>query len=154
MSNIAHTVSISVSLTVVQWLKTKAAVIVLHETVQFSWAVPVEHLIQFFTAVDAWCVNRSTEPKQNKTFEFRSERPTCAFNLNPPSTRTVSLLLKRCHAAELEPFFRPLKLYWKCWCSWLLSWSFVAFCFWWSICWVPHYKRWSYQFAANVQMKL
>lgn len=93
------------------------------------------------TGVDAWCVNRPTDPEQTETFESRSKRPTCAFNLNPPS------LLKSCHVAELEAFF-PLKLDWKRWCLRLLSWSFG----WVSIFTV--YLPFECQITANAQRKV
>ncbi len=52
----------------------------------------------FFTDTDEWRVNRAAEPKQNKTFELRSKRPTCAFNLDTPSTPRAffSTPLNRC----------------------------------------------------------
>lgn len=67
-------------------------------------------LDSIFTEVDVWCVNRAAEPKQNKTFQLW---PTCAFNLDTPSTPWAffSVSLNCCHAADLETFFFFLKKY-------------------------------------------
>lgn len=55
----------------------------------------------------------SIEPlSQNRTKpESRSKRPTCAFNLDTPSTPRAffSIPLNCCHTEKLEPVFFPLK---------------------------------------------
>lgn len=112
--------------------KTKAAVIVLHRSGNYSahHSSPSDTWFSFlnsFTEVDVWCVNRVTEPKQNKTFEFISKRPTCAFNLDTPSTPRAFFFsftqLLPCR--KISP--PPLKLQWMSRCLGSLLWS--LFCF-------------------------
>ena len=97
-------------------------------------------LDSIFTEVDVWCVNRAAEPKQNKTFQLW---PTCAFNLDTPSTPRAffSVSLNCCHAAELETFlffFLPKKVCSGAFCP---CYGLLLVCFTWSTCWVVD-DRW------------
>lgn len=72
-----------------QWLKTKATVIVLHESGNYSAHQSSPRTLDLIFIVLLRLmddVSIATEPKQNKTFESRSKLPTCAFNLDTPST--------------------------------------------------------------------
>lgn len=100
-----------------QWLKTKVAVIGLHDMSQKTiqptscprWTL--DSIFNSFTEVAVLCVNRAAEPKQNNTFKLRSKRPTCAFNLDTPSTPRA-FLFTFTQLLPCNTFFFSLKL--KC----------------------------------------
>lgn len=117
-----------------QWLTSKATVIVLHELGNYydqptsspHWTL--DSIFHSFTQVDVWRVSRATEPKQSETFESRPQQPACAFNLDTPSTPTgflcsFTLLLPCCKKIDL---FSPLKWLWESKWLWTLFWS--SFC--------------------------
>lgn len=65
-----------------QCLKTTVFVIVLHGSGNYSsqpTSLTLESMFYSFTETDVWCVNRATEPKQNKTFELEIQATNMCF---------------------------------------------------------------------------
>lgn len=106
-----------------KWLQTKATVIVLHEKTLRS-VVPLEHLIWFLislcgvTEADVWCVNKITEPKQNKTvlsWDPSDQHVLLIWTL--PASQGLSFTFTQvlpCRK-KIRAHFSPVKLWWKSW---------------------------------------